>query len=119
MVQKLVDMTFSKKEKTATKTVFEKAKEKDYNRLIERINNTKIKTALDVWQLRDILNVAAKEFDSKYDYRYSVMLDNFVTLLLEELISLEDLEFLSEEKYQYIKNPLQTIEQFRNNNEEE
>jgi len=119
MVQKLIDMTFSKKEKTATKVLFEKAKEKDYNRLIERINNTEIKTALDVWQLRDMLNTAAKEFDSKYDYRYSVMLDNFVTFLVEGLISLKDIAFLSQEKYQYIKNYLQTIEQFKNHNEEE
>ena len=111
-------MTFSKKEKTATKVLFEKAKEQDYNRLIERINNTEIKTVSDVWQLRDMLNVAAKEFDSKYDYRYSVMLENFVTFILEELISLENLEFLSEDKYQYVRNHLQTIQQFQNKDEE-
>jgi hypothetical protein len=111
-------MTFCKKEKIATKTLFEKAKERDYNRLIERINNTKIKTASDVWQLRDTLNKVAKEFDTKYDYRYSVMLENFVTFILEELISLKDLEFLSEDKYQYVENYLQTIQQFQTKEEE-
>ncbi|WP_434581567.1 hypothetical protein MLC52_05465 [Sulfurimonas sp. NW15] len=114
-----MSITFSKKEKEATKALFEKAKENDYSRLIDRIRNTELKDPTDVWKLRDMLNLAAKEFDAKYDYRYSIMLDNFITFLLEDLISLKDLEFLSSEKFQYIQNNLQTIEQFRDDNRRE
>jgi len=118
MVQEPMSMIFSKKEKTVTKALFEKAKERDYNRLIARINNTNLQTASNVWQLRDTLNEAAKEFDNKYDYRYSVMLENFVTFILEELISLEDLKFLSTDKYQYVANYLQNIKSLKNQDKE-
>ena len=97
----------------ATKALFEKVKELDYNRLIAIINTTKVQTALDVWKLRDILNVAAKKFDRKYDYRYSVMLENFTGFVLEELISLEDLKFLSDDKYKYIEESIKNIQAFK------
>ena len=112
-------MTFSKKEKLLSKALFEKANELDYNRLITKINTTKIQTSQDIWQLREMLNDAAKEFDNRYDYRYSVVLENFITFILDELISLDDLEFLSDDKYRYVERIVKNINRIKNQYQEE
>jgi len=96
-------MKWSKTEKIIARKIFELAKQRDYERLIKKINNKTINSPEDIWELRKLLNEKVKEFDKKYDYRYSILLEIFMRLVSENLLKIEDLNGLSNEKIETIK----------------
>ena len=96
-------MNWSKTEKIIARKIFELARQRDYERLIKKINNKTINSPEDIWELRELLNEEVKEFDEKYDYRYSLLLGIFMRLLSEDLLKIEDLNGLSNEKIETIK----------------
>ena len=57
----------------------------------------------DIWRIHDYLSSQRREVDSKYDYRYSVLLPVFARLIQEKWITEEDLSGLEEEKLQAIR----------------
>jgi hypothetical protein len=57
-----------------------------------------IKKDKDIWELHNYLSERREQVDSKYDYRYSVLLNVFAALIMEGFLFEDDLEGLSDEK---------------------
>ena len=102
-------MNWSQKEKKVARKLYNLALERDYERLIEKIKEKIPTTKEQVWELRDFLNLQAKEFDRKYDYRYSVLINTFYFLLQDGLLTLDELKELGEEKFNKIKGILRCL----------
>ena len=96
-------MSWSKTEKIIARRIFELARQRDYEILIKKINNKTINSPEDIWELRELLNEKVKEFDEKYDYRYSLLLEIFMRLISEDLLKIDDLSGLSDKKIETIK----------------
>jgi len=71
---------------------------------MDTINSKVINSQNQIWELRDLLNKKAKEFDNNFDYRYSQLLMLFMRYINEGLLSIEELEGLSEEKIDIIRD---------------
>jgi Photoprotection regulator fluorescence recovery protein len=64
-----------------------------------------IKTLQDdfaIWDLHDYLSKKRREIDSKYDYRYSVLLMVFARLVYEGWLTEDDLSGIGSEKFDII-----------------
>ena len=94
---------WTKKEKKIAKKAFELARSRAYKKLIDTINSKVIKTQDDIWELRDMLNKKAKDFNDDFDYRYSRLPLLFVLYINEGLLKIEELEGLSEYKINAIR----------------
>lgn len=99
-------VNWSKKEKTIARTAFDKAYEKECVQIIEKLKKKTLKLSGpgDIWELHDYLSEIRKEIDEKYDYRYSVLVLVFATLLKQQWLDIEDLEGLSADKIDRIKS---------------
>lgn len=95
---------WTKAEKQIAKKVFNLAKSRAYQDLIDTINSKTINSQNQIWELRDLLNKKAKEFDNKFDYRYSQLLMLFMRYINEGLLRIEELEGLSEDKIYIIRD---------------
>ena len=95
---------WSKSEKEVARKVFNMAKKRAYDNLINTINSKKIQSSDDIWSLRDLLNEKAIEFDNIFDYRYSQLVILFVRYVQDGLLDIEELTGLSEDKISVIKN---------------
>jgi hypothetical protein len=96
---------WSQKEKSISRVAFEKAYKKECNSVIEAVKK-KVSTLSEpkgIWELEEYLSAKRKKMDSKYDYRYSVLIYVFGRLVGEGWIRLEDLEGLEKEKLQKIQ----------------
>lgn len=80
--------------------MFESAVEAELAELIERFKTraAAVQTAEEMWAVGDYLKEAQREFESKYDYRYSELILVFGRLVREGRISESQLEGLSQEK---------------------
>ena len=103
-------MGYTKSEKKAAKELFELARQRDYKRLQTDIKQYECDTPESIWDLRYFLNKKAKEFDNKYDYRYSVLDAVFIGFILEGLLQTNELKALSQERQTYLMNTIQTIQ---------
>ena len=92
---------YTKSEKKVAKELFNLARERDYKRLQKEIKQYKCNTPESIWDLRDFLNAKAKEFDAKYDYRYSVLDEVFISFILDELLYVDELKNLSIQRQEY------------------
>lgn len=89
------NISWSKKDKEAARSLYETAKKRDYQKLILSIRNFSFEIDENIWELKEFLDAKAKEFDAKYDYRYS-MLPLLLALYIEEgLLNINDLEVFS------------------------
>ena len=102
-------MNWSTKEKKVARELYELARQRDYDHLIKKIANKLPKQPEDVWELQKFLNEQAKEFDKLYQFRYSYLLETFVYFAKKELLSLEELRSLGEEKFNYINDTLKIV----------
>ena len=103
---------FTKSEKKVAKELFELAKQRDYEKLKNDINSFQLDSPNNIWELRDFLNNKAKEFDRKYDYRYSILDELFSYLIIEELLSIEELQNLSQDHQNIIISMVENIKNF-------
>jgi len=103
---------FTKSEKKVAKELFELAKQRDYEKLKNDINSFQLDSPNNIWELRDFLNNKAKEFDRKYDYRYSILDELFSYLIIEELLSIEELQNLSQDHQNIIVSMVENIKNF-------
>ena len=95
---------WTKTEKQIAKKAFNLAKSRAYQELIDIINSKVVKSQNQIWELRDMLNKKAKEFDDKFDYRYSQLPILFMRYIKEGLLKIEELEGLSEDKIYIIRD---------------
>ncbi len=100
------EVKWSPEEKRAARKIFDKA----YQNELEEIKNIleskvqKIKSEKDIWDINDFLTERRISIDKKYDYRYSRLIIVFGILLSERFLTEDDLNGLSEEKIEMIKN---------------
>ena len=95
---------WTKSEKKIAKRAFDLARDRAYEELIDMINSKDINSPNQIWELRDFLNKKAKEFDNKFDYRYSLLLLLFMQYINEGLLKIEELEGLSDDKIDLIRD---------------
>lgn len=101
--------SWSEKQKRIARRAFKKAYERE---MIEIANKTreaanKANSPETVWGLHDFLSKKRKEIDSKYDFRYSVLITVLARLIREGRIELRDLEGLDKEKIDGIQKLLE------------
>jgi hypothetical protein len=63
-----------------------------------------VKEPWDIWRIHDFLTDQRTKTDGKYDYRYSVLIFVFATLLREGWLTEADLAGLSEDKIERVKS---------------
>jgi len=97
-------MGYTKSEKKVAQELFKLARQRDYKRLQTDIKQYRCDTPEGIWSLRNFLNKKAKEFDNKYDYRYSVLDEVFISFILEGLLYIHELKNLSKERQEYLIN---------------
>ncbi|MDD3500224.1 MAG: hypothetical protein PHS85_07685 [Sulfurovum sp.] len=112
------NLKWSKSEKEAARFLFDLARQRDYGRLMERVKEFPLEEYDDLWRLREFLNMQAKAFDQKYDYRYSRLPHLLAEYAGEGLLQREELERLGEEKKAYIAEIMDLGNQFKKHGEE-
>ncbi len=99
------DFIWSPEEKKIARTAFDKAHQNEINEikseLVRKVNN--LTDLQNIWSLESYLSEKRKEMNRIYDYRYSVLIIVFGTLLVEGLINERDLKGLSEDKLEAIR----------------
>jgi hypothetical protein len=104
--------SFTKSEKKVAKEIFELAKQRDYEKLKNDINSFQLNSPENIWELRDFLNDKAKAFDSKYDYRYSVLEEVFSYFIIDGLLSIDEIQDLSQKHKERIISLVNNIRTF-------
>ena len=99
------NLKWTKKEKKVAREAFEKANAREAEHIVKTVKEMaeKIDSLEGVWDLQRFIREKKKEFYLKYDYRYSVLLMVFGTLIAQGWLTLEDLEGLDEEKMEYLR----------------
>jgi Photoprotection regulator fluorescence recovery protein len=99
------NLTWSPKEKQLARTVFKRTAVEEERELLEHFKNKSaaLKNLEDLWALQYAIRDSEREYQQKYDYRYSQLIVVFGRLVREGRISIEDLNGLSEDKLKYIE----------------
>lgn len=94
------DIEWSEAEKEIAQAAFKKAYEREVNALVKEVREQTgaIAKLSDVWNLHDFLSAKRHELDGKYDYRYSVLVFVFATLVREGWLHIDELEGLAADK---------------------
>jgi len=101
-----MEFRWSKAEKKIAKQAFDLAYKRKCQKIIEQIKKRKLSNNEDIWTLGDYIHKKRKEIDRKFDYRYSQLILVFSTFIKENLLSLEDLAGLNNEKIDTINKIL-------------
>jgi hypothetical protein len=99
------DLTWSPGEKAAARKAFDLALKRELDEVIRKTKEraAKIQEPSDLWKLEDYLTERRKEIDTKYDYRYSVLLWVFIRVRQEGRLTEEELQGLSQDKLDRIR----------------
>ena len=99
------DFAWTPKEKQLARQVFERAAVAEESELLEQIKTkaAELKSLEDLRALQLQIQDAEREYQQKYDYRYSQLISVFGRLVRERRISMDGLRGLSEEKLKYIE----------------
>jgi hypothetical protein len=94
------DLTWSKTEKDVAKKIYAIACDKERSRILAHVKKMAagISDPEDIWKIHDYLSAQRKQFDEKYDYRYSILPLVFARLIREGWLSEADLTGLGEDK---------------------
>lgn len=99
------DFNWSSEEKKIARAAFDKAYQNEMNaiknELVKRIGD--LDDLQNIWSIHNYLSEKRKEIDSKYDYRYSMLVIIFGRLINEGYLDGKDLTGLSEDKLEAIK----------------
>ncbi|MBZ5525929.1 MAG: hypothetical protein LAP21_27205 [Acidobacteriia bacterium] len=98
------DLTWSKTEKDVAKTIYANAYDKECRAILARLKQmtSEISDPEGIWGIYDYLSEQRKQFDGKYDYRYSVLPMVFARLIREGWLTEADLKGLREDKLEII-----------------
>ena len=99
------DFTWSPKERQLARAVFERAATAEEQEVLESFKTkaAELKNLEDLWALQFAIRDSEREYQQKYDYRYSQLIAVFGHLVREGRVSIAALEGLSEEKLKYIE----------------
>jgi len=100
------NITWSPEEKKVARKIFDKAYHNEMEEVKKLLESKvqKIKSGKDIWEINDFLTERRISIDKKYDYRYSRLIIVLGILLSENYLTENDLNGLSEEKIEMIKN---------------
>jgi Photoprotection regulator fluorescence recovery protein len=95
-----IDTGWSKAEQQLARAAFDRAYEREMAALVATVREKSgsITELADLWQLHDFLSAKRHELDGKYDYRYSVLVFVFATLVREGWLHLDELAGLEQDK---------------------
>ncbi len=98
-------LKWSQKEKSISRAAFDKAYRNECDDIIRTLRRKlgSLSEPKEIWELEDYLYEKRKEIDTKYDYRYSVLIHVFGRLVREGWITTDDLKGLEEEKIRKIQ----------------
>jgi hypothetical protein len=96
---------WSPAEKRIANEVFEAAAGQEIGEIVTDFQKraANIKSSNEMWSLEKYLRDARRDFEVKYDYRYSVLIRVFGRLLAEHRIAEQDLTGLSRAKLEEIR----------------
>jgi hypothetical protein len=108
-----MDDKWSKSEKKIARKAYDAAYQRECAAIIAKVQHmaSEMETPKDLWQLDDYLYEQRRDTDEKYDYRYSVLLMVFSSLLNEGWLTFEDLDGLSEAKLTHLRDMVRFYEQ--------
>lgn len=94
------EVEWSKTEKEIAKAAFEKAYEREIEAVIQEVRQraSLMTQPNEIWQLHDFLSARRHEIDGKYDYRDSVLIFVFASLIKDGWLHLDELEGLEKDK---------------------
>jgi hypothetical protein len=98
-------MSWSASEKRQARAVFERAAEQESRELLAAFKTraAAAESLEELWSLRQDLEKSEREFQAKYDYRYSQLLLVFGRLVREGRVQERELDTLAEEKLAVIR----------------
>lgn len=96
---------WSAAERAVARKAFERALQRELGETIAEAKRiaARIQTPEQLWNLEDFLTRRRKQIDRKYDYRYSVLLTVFGSLMREGRLQEADLRGLDEDKIAQIR----------------
>ena len=99
------EFSWSPSEKKAARTAFDAAFSRECDAIRREVEARLGRSANppDLWRVHDYLSEKRRDVDRKYDYRYSVLIAVFGTLLREQWITEKDLSELRPDKVEAIK----------------
>ncbi|MGB8700644.1 MAG: hypothetical protein WCD18_14605 [Thermosynechococcaceae cyanobacterium] len=94
------DQDWSKTEQSVAQAALDIAYKREIHALIKevQIKASEIVELQDMWGLHDFLSARRHDIDGKYDYRYSVLIFVFATLVRDGWLSLDELDGLGADK---------------------
>ena len=94
------ELKWSTAEKTVARRAFDLALGRELEAVVGEAKDraAKLQEPAELWELERWLTERRREIDRKYDYRYSVLLLVFATLLREGNLSEDDLTGLAQDK---------------------
>ena len=98
------ELRWTKSEKIISKRAFEKCYQRECKAILTKLKE-RIASAdkpSDLWLIHDFLTEELKNIEYKYDYRYSVLILLFASLLKEGWLQESDLDGLEEDKVEKI-----------------
>lgn len=100
-----LDFSWSNREKQVCRAVFERASIAEAAELLAgfKARIAVIDDLADLWAIQAEIRESERDFQRKYDFRYSQMIYVFGRLVKEGRVGLEELEGLNEEKLSLIK----------------
>jgi len=98
---------WTKAEKILARKAFDLALARQRQKLIDEVNAFRAGSIDDVWMLSEKLKDAAKDMDSTFDFRYSMLWLVFPTLISKGLLAIEELDGLGSDKIAQFKQMLE------------
>lgn len=96
---------WSNTEKVLARQAYDRAYERECTEILEKIRGTLsgMEDPKEIWKVDDYLRKTRRDMESKYDYRYSILIIVFGKLMREGLILDSDIDQLSQDKIDAIK----------------
>lgn len=96
---------WSNAEKILAREAYDRAYERECNKILEKVRGMlySMEDPKEIWKIYDYLRKNRRDMDSKYDYRYLILIIVFGKLMREGLILDSDIDKFSQDKIDAIK----------------
>ena len=96
---------WSNAEKILAREAYDRAYERECNKILEKVRGMlySMEDPKEIWKIYDYLRKNRRDMDSKYDYRYLILIIVFGKLMREGLIFDSDIDKFSQDKIDAIK----------------
>ena len=96
---------WSNAEKILAREAYDRAYERECTKILEKVRGmlSSMEDPKEIWKIYDYLKKNRRDMDSKYDYRYLILIIVLGKLMKEGLILDSDIDKLSQDKIDAIK----------------